>query len=78
MDRPAHPNASRVYLDWLLSREGQTAWNKASPSNSRRLDIEPADPPTLPKPGVEYFNIELEANRELRDEQFRLAREFLP
>jgi hypothetical protein len=78
MDRPAHPNAAAVYLDWLLSREGQTQWNRAVPSNSRRLDIEPADPATLPKAGVEYMYIEREANRELRDEQFRLAKEFLP
>jgi iron(III) transport system substrate-binding protein len=77
INRAPHPNAARVYLDWLLSREGQTAWNKAYPANSRRLDVEPADPATLPKPGVDYFFVEREDVRPLRDEQFQLARDLI-
>jgi iron(III) transport system substrate-binding protein len=77
MNRAPHPNAARVYLDWLLSREGQTQWNRAYPANSRRLDVEPADPATVPKPGVDYFFVEREEVRPLRDEQFQLARELI-
>jgi iron(III) transport system substrate-binding protein len=77
MNRAPHPNAARVYLDWLLSREGQASWNRAYPANSRRLDVEPSDPATLPAPGIDYFVVEREENRAIRDEQFQLARDFL-
>ena len=77
MNRAPHPNAARVYLDWLLSREGQTHWNRAYPANSRRLDVEPVDPATLPRPGIDYFVVEREENRAVRDEQFQLARDLL-
>jgi iron(III) transport system substrate-binding protein len=77
MNRAPHPNAARVYLDWLLSREGQTAWNQSYPANSRRLDVEPYDPATLPKPGVDYLFVEREEVRPMRDEQFQMARDLI-
>jgi iron(III) transport system substrate-binding protein len=77
MNRAPHPNAARVYLDWLLSQEGQSQWVKYYPANSRRLDVAPYDPATLPKPGVDYFYVEREEVRPLRDEQFQLARDLL-
>jgi iron(III) transport system substrate-binding protein len=56
LNRGPHPNAVKVYLNWLLSKEGQTAWSRASGYPSRRLDV-PTDhlnPFQVPKPGVEY------------------------
>jgi ABC-type Fe3+ transport system substrate-binding protein len=53
---PPHPNALRVYLDYLLSQEGQTAWAKLVGFPSRRTDV-PVDPPTeilVPKPGATH------------------------
>jgi ABC-type Fe3+ transport system substrate-binding protein len=38
LSRAPHPNASKVYLNWLLSREGQTIFAKAVGYPSRRLD----------------------------------------
>jgi iron(III) transport system substrate-binding protein len=78
MNRPPHPNATRVYLDWLLSPEGQTAWNKTAGGNSRRLDVEPADPATLPRPGVEYKNLNRQEYQQLRLETVQIAKESLP
>jgi iron(III) transport system substrate-binding protein len=40
-----HPNAARVFINWFLSREGQTVWQEAmnvkvaEPSDSMRIDI---------------------------------------
>ncbi len=40
-----HPNAARVFINWFLSRKGQTAMQKSNdlygelPPNSRRMDI---------------------------------------
>ena len=45
MDKPAHPNAAKVFINWLLSREGQMAVQKDGETNdSLRVDI--------PKTGV--------------------------
>ncbi len=54
MSRAPHPNAAAVYINWLLSKDGQTAWSKAVNAASHRLDV-PTDhvPPYLvPKPGA--------------------------
>lgn len=34
-----HPNATKVYLDWLLSKDAQASWSKASGYPSLRLDV---------------------------------------
>ncbi|HEX9442692.1 MAG TPA: extracellular solute-binding protein [Candidatus Binatia bacterium] len=40
LDKPAHPNAAKIFLNWMLSREGQTAIQKESQTNdSLRIDI---------------------------------------
>jgi len=35
-----HPNATKVFLNWLLSKDGQTAVTKALGQPTRRLDVE--------------------------------------
>ncbi len=37
--RPAHPNASAVLVNWLLTKEGQTAFVKGYGQPSRRADV---------------------------------------
>jgi len=40
LNRAPHPNAARVLINWLLSREGQTVFQKVSPAaDSLRIDI---------------------------------------
>jgi iron(III) transport system substrate-binding protein len=34
-----HPNATKVYVNWFLSREGQLIWQKLTGRNSFRTDI---------------------------------------
>jgi iron(III) transport system substrate-binding protein len=63
-------NAAKVYLNYLLSREGQLAWSKATGLTSRRLDV-PSDhiPEVLvPKEGVKYLEDYKEPFVKLRDE----------
>jgi iron(III) transport system substrate-binding protein len=38
-NRAPHPNAARIYLNWILSPEGQTLYSKASGDPSRRADV---------------------------------------
>jgi len=37
---PPHPNAAKVFVNWLLSREGQTALTKALGQPTRRFDVD--------------------------------------
>jgi ABC-type Fe3+ transport system substrate-binding protein len=72
MNRAPHPNASLVYLNWFLSKEGQTVWTKALNLQTRRVDV-PLDhiPPYLiVKPGARYWisYYEKDALRSAREE----------
>src|SRR5437588_13125283 len=51
-----HPNAAKVYLNYLLSNEGQMAWSKASGLASLRRDVPRDHIPEilLPQEGVSY------------------------
>jgi len=52
-----HPNAAKVFLNWLLSKDGQTAYSTALNAGSRRLDV-PRDhlPPELHiQPDLKYW-----------------------
>jgi iron(III) transport system substrate-binding protein len=58
LDKAPHPNAAKVFLNWVLSREGQIEWQKISSKNSLRTDI-PKDgipPEIIPKPDGHYFD----------------------
>jgi iron(III) transport system substrate-binding protein len=37
---PPHPNAAKVFLNWLLSKEGQDFYGKAMKASTRRLDVD--------------------------------------
>jgi iron(III) transport system substrate-binding protein len=55
--RAPQPNAARIYINWLLSREGQTQYSKISKEVSARLDV-PTDhvhPVSVPRRGVKYM-----------------------
>ena len=45
INRAPHPNAARLFINWYLSRQGQTVWQKVmnvkevEPSDSMRIDI---------------------------------------
>jgi iron(III) transport system substrate-binding protein len=49
LNRAPHPNAAKVFANWLLSRKGQIALQKLAdpddPPNSRRIDIPKDDVP---------------------------------
>jgi iron(III) transport system substrate-binding protein len=58
LDRSPHPNASKVFINWLLSREGQMAVQRDGGVNdSLRIDIPKADlrPMARRKEGAKYM-----------------------
>ena len=52
INRAPHPNAAKVAINWLLSREGQMTVQRVIHSDSRRIDI--------PKDGVRQISRRLE------------------
>jgi ABC-type Fe3+ transport system substrate-binding protein len=54
INRPPHPNATKVFVNWLLSRDGQNVWSKLTQENSRRLDVTEGPRETRPDPNRQY------------------------
>ena len=55
---PPHPNAAKLFLNWILTKEGQIAWNSAWKTASVRTDVDNSWVPDfiVPKPGVKYMD----------------------
>jgi len=58
IDKAPHSNAAAIFLNWVLSKEGQTAWSKAMEHVSRRLDVatDHLPPYTIPPPNAKFFS----------------------
>jgi iron(III) transport system substrate-binding protein len=81
-DHP-HPNAAKVFLNWLLSREGQITFQNTTakagdPRNSLRIDIPKNMIPSeyLLKDGVQYWREGVMADQEV-EEARKLLKEVL-
>ena len=53
-NKAPHPNAARIYINWLLSKDGQTAFARANGYISARIDVptDHAEPWRVPQPGA--------------------------
>lgn len=54
VNRAPHPNAAKLFINWMLSKEGQTAWTKHTETNSRRADVPVVNPDWDPDPKRKY------------------------
>lgn len=57
LSRNPHPNATAVFINWNLSKEGMMTWQKQTQINVLRMDIPKDDLPRtwVPQQGVSYF-----------------------
>ncbi|MBI4333373.1 MAG: ABC transporter substrate-binding protein [Chloroflexi bacterium] len=55
--RVPHPNATKLFVNWLLTKEGQTVFSRGFGNPSLRTDVPTADfqPIFLPQPGEKIF-----------------------
>ena len=78
---PAHPNAMTVFLNWVLSKEGQTVFSKAFGNPSIRVDVpkEGLSPVFFAKPGVKiFYHIEdSEQFVKLQQEMIQIAKKII-
>src|SRR5439155_17605185 len=50
-----NPNAARLFINWYMSKEGQTTWTSFTKNNSRRTDVAPMRLERQPDPHREYY-----------------------
>jgi iron(III) transport system substrate-binding protein len=75
-----HPNATKVFINWLLSEPAQELLQREQRNNSTRKDVPPlADNPSRAKPGLQYFHTQTEeAMTQVTTAAQRLARQLVP
>ncbi len=74
----AHPNATTVFVNWLLTKEGMSVFSKNFGSPSSRIDVsnEGIDPMFIPAPGKKYY-LETEDVLEARGKWLDLAKKIV-
>jgi ABC-type Fe3+ transport system substrate-binding protein len=56
-----HPNATKVFVNWILTKDVQAKLMVATKLNSRRTDVPPGAPDRVLRPGIKYLNPQSEA-----------------
>jgi iron(III) transport system substrate-binding protein len=77
LNRAPHPNAAKVFVNWLLTKQGQTAYSVGMEQPSRRLDVatDHLDPETLLRPDGKYWPSYYEDNVNMAAALVELVRE---
>jgi iron(III) transport system substrate-binding protein len=60
LNRAPHPNAARLFVNWLLTKPAQAAWAKELQTNSRFTGVEPGNPDAAVPPGLNLVQIDSE------------------
>jgi iron(III) transport system substrate-binding protein len=58
IDNAPHPNAAKVFVNWIASKEGSEVFHRAAGKVPTRNDIDESflPPEIIPKEGVQYFD----------------------
>ncbi|HLY64024.1 MAG TPA: extracellular solute-binding protein, partial [Chloroflexota bacterium] len=74
LNKAPHPNAARVFANWMASKEGMTLFSQTQLTVPVRNDIDPTwvDDSVKPKPGIKYldtyeYNFETGQRLQIRD-----------
>ena len=79
MNRIPHPNAAKVYINWLLRQQSQKRLTQALETNSRRVDVPPGDLESAvdPKRIEDYIPHQFETMLSVRQRALELAMKLL-
>lgn len=77
MSKAPHPNAAKLFVNWILSKEGQTVFCRAYGVQSGRTDVvvEGLDPMVVRDPKMKYFDSYTEAFVQKQPEHMKRAGE---
>jgi len=58
MNKPPHPNAAKVFLNWIVSRDGIELYSRGFGSATQRNDVNESflNPNSIPRLGTEYVD----------------------
>jgi iron(III) transport system substrate-binding protein len=59
-NQPPHPNAAKVFVNWIASKEGVSTYGPIDGSAAVRTDVDSSGwiaPELVPKAGVDYFDV---------------------
>jgi iron(III) transport system substrate-binding protein len=59
-NKAPNPNAAKLFVNWVLSKDGSTIYATQAQDNSRRADVPLQDPSIVPEKGVDYITIDAE------------------
>ena len=60
LDQAPHPNAARIFVNWMATKEATEIYGRALKMVPARADVDAASfmpPEVIPKPGVNYYDI---------------------
>ena len=77
MKNAPHPNAAKLFINWLLTKEGQNAWKPTGVGNSRRLDVTPFDPESVVEKGRKYLIVAREDMLKPQDDMVKYLTDLL-
>jgi iron(III) transport system substrate-binding protein len=60
LNKAPRPNAAKVFINWLLTKEAQAAWANELQTNSRFVGVEPGDPGAVVPAGVTLTQVDAE------------------
>lgn len=77
LNRAPHPNAAKVFVNWLLSKEGQALFSRAMETQTARMDVSVdfLDVTRRRDPNAKYFTGENEEFLLKQPEQAKVAKE---
>jgi len=62
VNKAPHPNAAKVFVNWLLTKDAQAVWAKEVETNSRRVGVEPGNPAFVAPKGAKLLQVDAEEN----------------
>jgi iron(III) transport system substrate-binding protein len=62
INRAPHPNAAKVFINWLLTKDAQVVWAREVETNSRRVGVEPGNPSFAVPRGAKLLQVDAEEN----------------
>jgi iron(III) transport system substrate-binding protein len=78
VNKAPHPNAARVYINWIMSKEGQTAFSKTTGIPSLRIDVPSDHIVAWRKPVPGYLETYTEEALARKDDLIKLLDAVLP
>jgi len=62
VNRAPHPNAAKLFANWLLTKDAQVVWGREVETNSRRIGVEPGNPMYAVPRGAKLLQVDAEEN----------------